>query len=487
MFVSRHDEAAVAMEEIEVISMDGGEDNVTTLALPPPPSASVMASPSSPHWIEPSSSSDSSHSPPSREAQAMDTLLSMMANEEALPAIDPQTRSRVKATPITSTAAAEEDDEPVNDHDRTKMCDWYYEMSDFLKIDRSTASRSLTLLDRFMATPVHRHAVSRLPSSDPHTVPGVVVAASQDRDEYQLAALTALFLAVKLFERLNVQPDHVSYLSRGRYTSSEVVKMEVVMLAALEWKACTADKVDYIDAFLDVLLPRSTSSCSSEDETDAVAKGLQDLANLQIQLSDFDSSFATKKRSTVAFAAVINAFEMKKDCMSEADQHLFLKGVQKLMHKMHASDGPSRQREELARTVEALRVLVDPPSASGGSVHSTPSVNLTPTTYQRYHQQPSLEISTHAQVSPLEVALESMENFDVTKLFCCGGDHHAAPGRTFHEVHTDGDDDMIVEENPPVKIETVSSFGSSGSCAGNEKRGRSNRSPTSIATILFGK
>ena len=43
------------------------------------------------------------------------------------------------------------DEDLVNDHDRTKMCDWYYARSDFLGIDRATAGRSLTLLERFMA------------------------------------------------------------------------------------------------------------------------------------------------------------------------------------------------------------------------------------------------------------------------------------------------------------------------------------------------
>ena len=52
-----------------------------------------------------------------------------------------------------------------------------------------------------------------------YNIAGVIVAASQNRDEHQLVALTALLLAIELFERLNIQPKHESYHSRGQNTS----------------------------------------------------------------------------------------------------------------------------------------------------------------------------------------------------------------------------------------------------------------------------
>ena len=509
MFVSQ-DAAAVAMQEIEIISMDDGEGNVTTTMLPNHPSAS---------------DSQDDHE------QAMETLFAMMGNEQLLPTIDYHAQSRMKATPISitginSSAAAGVimDDDLVNDHDRTKMCDWYYEMSEFLKIDRATASRSLTLLDRFMAIPIHQIAGSASLNSlgDGYNIAGVVVAASQNRDEYQLVALTALFLAIKLFERLNIQPEHVSYLSRGRYTSDEVIKMEMIMLAALEWKVCTADKADYVDAFLNVMFPNkinhqinSSSCCWEEDKAvgcsrttgssnsndDLLLSGLKDLANLQIQLSDFESSFSTQSQSLVAFAAVINAFEMKKDKISNLDQHMFLESVQHLMRKMYPLNASGKkQREELARTVDRLRVLIDPPASSHG-MRSTPSVDLTPTSHQKY-QHPSYNTCTDdhsntdtqdVEVSPLDVALESMENFDMAQLLCCGngGTHtdHVSDGKDDHDMMVT--DAVANANNGLLESDAPFSLAENNGKTANKKQdcrhhAVRNHSPTSIDTILFG-
>ena len=521
MFVSHtDDDAAVAMQEIEVISMDDGEDNVTTTSLSSPSSTISSPSPSLISSSDELLSTSSANLTGSQDEEAMSVLFAMISDEHTLPSIDHHARSNVRSTPISDSSASPssttpsssiDELDPVNDHDRVKMCDWYYEMSDFLKIDRSTASRSLTFLDRFMTTPVHHRMASSsvvVSSADKYNLQGVIVAASRNRDEYQLVALTALFLSIKLFERLNIQPQHVSYLSRGRYTSEEVVKMEVIMLAALEWKVCMPDKVDYVDAFLDVLFPQSSKRRSSvysceEEESASSSNGnvllssLKDLAKLQIQLSDFDSSFSTQRQSMVALAAVINAFEMKKDKLSEVDQHIFLENLQGMMNKMYY--GITKEREELARTVERLRILVDPPSAASCTGGSSIDNNLTPTSYQQqqqnnYHAQqpppPVHEVPRHTQVSPLEVALESVEAFDITQLFCCGTRRHSFQKNiNGHGQRAVDNDDVMATDEDIAKLNNATSFRSVESIHGKSSRGNNiatNHSPTSIATILFG-
>ena len=540
---------AAAMQEIEVISMDDGEDNVTATSLSSPPSMSALSSSCSQ-----CPATTATTAACSRE-EAMETLLVMISNETTLPTLDHRARSRVKATPISTSGIAhdgggnnsgnghhrgggsgsgmmsmntncDDEDDPVNDHDRTKMCDWYYEMSDFLKIDRATASRALTLLDRFMAAPVtagSKHAASI--HAEPYNVAGVVVAASVNRDEYQLAALTALFLAIKLFERLNIQPEHVSYLSRGRYTSSEVVGMESIMLAALEWRACAADKADYVDALLDVCFPngvdnnaRISLTCEearrvedSMSDYERAARGLRELAGLQIQLSDFESAFSTQRRSLVAFAAVINAFEMRKDGISNVDQRVFLETVQSLMNRLYPT---ARDREEVARTVERLRVLVDPSTTSVATRSrneiNNDDVNLTPTSMQQqrypHHahaiitpipvssssssSSSSSTAAQHVQVSPLDVALESMENFDVARILCCGSHGQTSSCRSNAMASSNGSSNRAIGNNG--LLESVSSFGSVDN-ATQEKIRRAaamatsdGQSPTTIATILYG-
>jgi len=595
MFITPQDDKAaaqqaVAMQEIEVVSMDDGEENITLSASTlrsttpstliessPPPLLPCLSS-------TPLSTSSTRHSPAMptqsitqqlRQDESLDILLSMLSKEQTLPTIDYTTRINVESTPISISASSSDnrslssnlldspntnnsnssEEEPINNSDRTKMCDWYYEMSDFLKISRSTASRSLTLLDRFMSTDFGRLSSVKEAGRE-YNVAGVVVAATQNRDEYQLVALTALFLSIKLYERLNIQPEHVSYLSRGRYTSDEVIQMEIVMLQALEWKVCVADKIDYVESYLDVMLPgmkRLSRSCLVEDDqqydtsssstsTDNVLSSMKELATLQIQLSDFDPSFSTQRPSLVAFAAVINAFELKKDKLSQVDQSTFLTSVHVLMDKMYplndflSKDRHTRERQELGSTVDRLRILVDPPSVAAvgsmcGVMDTTTPVELTPTSYQQRYQDASDDCGSSSrscngddastslhdrQVSPLDMALESMENFDMAQLLCCGMPHrHHASASSYqaaavdaHAMYndknvmdmmdTDDEEEDDDEEDDPAAVmsaashqhllESATSF---GSIPNTDRQQHSIKvtnsvSPTSIATILFG-
>jgi hypothetical protein len=531
--------ATVAMQEIEVISMDDGEDNVTTNSIPSPQSAVASLPPSR---APTTTSSDRAPEPDS--TPAMDVLIAMLANERTLPAVDHIARSSIEATPISKSrvgaaasfaapgapaaradaarnAARDREDvsDPVNDNDRTKMCDWYYEMSDFLKIDRETASRSMSLLDRFMAAPVHHMvrtttsypslitASSTYSSSSssksmpeeqdqdrPYNVAGVVVAASRIRDEYQLVALTALFLSIKLFERLNIQLEHVSYLSRGRYTAGEVMRMELVILHALEWRVCCADKVDYVNAYLDVMLPDKQHV--GDPYHHMLLTSIKDLADIQIKMSDYESSFSKQKPSLVAFASVINAFEMRKDDFSNDDLRYFLQSAHGLMTGMD-----QREQEELLRTAERLRALVDPSSAAArnGSFHyffcggsSLPlSVDLILSSCREggvdsmivddaSHSSSDTSSQLYAKVSPLDMALESMENLNVAHLLCCGGiDHSSHHHNSNNNARHRGNHDRIV----PGKKQQHGHATTNGSGGGMAK---SHSSPTSIATIIFG-
>ena len=225
-FVSPHFDQVEPMQEIEVISSDGYDNITTTCSSTSSPIISSVVS-----FPPRDDSAESKELNKQKSDEAMQALLAMVEKERTIPPLDYDHHSP--------------SDNSVTDIDRQKMCEWYYEMADFLKIDRSTASRSMMLLDRFMAASTHSHVAAQ---------------ARQNRDQYQLFALTSLFITIKLFERLNIQAEHVSYLSRGRYEPQEIINMEVVMLAALEWKVSEASKVDYVDIIMDYIIPRMENS-----------------------------------------------------------------------------------------------------------------------------------------------------------------------------------------------------------------------------------
>jgi hypothetical protein len=580
MFVYQDAAAAVAMQEIEVVSMDDGEDNVTANIIHPPPHRSaVVASPPPPPppsssrafttTAAPSDDDDRADGPEEGGATApvLDVLIAMLADERAPAGAeeDRAARSRIEATPISggrgggggagaahaplAPAGDAHRHDPVNDYDRARMCDWYYEMSDFLKIGRATASRSMSLLDRFMAAPVHRMvrtttttttmhcsslitASSTLSSSStsssatsatdrmeregeerdhrPHSVAGVVVAASRMRDEYQLAALTALFLSIKLFERINIQLEHVSYLSRGRYTAGEVMRMELVMLHALEWRVCRADKVDFANAYLDVMLPGGGRE--DDPRRRALLSGVWDLAAAQIKMSDYDPSFSGQRPSLVAFASVINALETRRGDFSDDDLGRVLLTARWLV----ALTDRRGERGELLRTAERLRALADPPSSSaprdggvgcwyffcgGPSSSSSPPSSVDPVPAPRRggggvvgndmnisvdDASPSSSDTPsqgYAKVSPLDVALESMESLIVARLLCCGSIDHPPPHRC-DDVDSDGHRGNHDRIAPPGKKRQHGHAATNG--RGGIGMANSHSSPTSITTIIFG-
>ncbi len=368
------------MQEIEVISSNG-YDNITTTC----PSTSSPIISSVVTFPPTDDSAEIIEKNRQQSDDAMQALLAMVEKERTIPPVDYHHNS-----PSCNQ---------VNDADRQKMCEWYYEMADFLKIDRSTASRSMMLLDRFMAASTHSP---------------VAAEARQNRDQYQLFALTSLFITIKLYERLNIQAEHVSYLSRGRYEPQEIIKMEIVMLAALQWKVSEASKVDYVDIIMNYITPRMENH-SYVMSSDEFLENVKELALLQIQLSDFEAAFVSKRQSIVAFAAVCNAFETKKTGLSQSNKEAFYICIKSVMRIMSLSD--SSGRDELGSTIEELRFTVDPEAAAAMSTDTATNA------IYRQNDTPSYatkDVEDFASSPFFDCATESMESLGMSSFLCCG-------------------------------------------------------------------
>ena len=67
----------------------------------------------------------------------------------------------------------------------------------------------------------------------------------------------------------------------------------------------------------------STGKATPKVRVTPTLRGIKDLANLQIQLSDFKPSLSALKPSSTPFTAVINTSKMKKDRMPNVERHAF--------------------------------------------------------------------------------------------------------------------------------------------------------------------
>lgn len=94
----------------------------------------------------------------------------------------------------------------LNEIWREKICEWSYQVVDHFDYNREIVAISLSYLDRFLAT---RQVNKKI---------------------FQLAAMTTLYLAIKLFETGTLQMTSLIELSRGYFTVEHIAVMEATIL-----------------------------------------------------------------------------------------------------------------------------------------------------------------------------------------------------------------------------------------------------------------
>jgi Cyclin, N-terminal domain/Cyclin, C-terminal domain len=165
---------------------------------------------------------------------------------------------------------------------RDKMCEWSYQIVDFCKFSRESVDIAMNYLDRLLLTAAGASAL-------------------QDRNIYQLAAMTALYSAIKIHERQALSPKVVSQLSRGIYTDCQITEMETTLLKALAWKLHPPTAISFVRELL-AALPTHLLDASMKDT-------VFEISQVQTELAVSDYRFIETPSSTVAFCAILNALE----------------------------------------------------------------------------------------------------------------------------------------------------------------------------------
>lgn len=169
---------------------------------------------------------------------------------------------------------------------RVKMCEWCYQVTDFCKFKRETVAISMSYLDRFLST-------SR-PSAHQ---------ALKYKKDYQLAAMTCLYIAIKLFEPLAMDTALLSSISQGCYSETDISEVEKEILMALGWRMNGPTAHDFLYHILEVLPSTAPKSCESISGT------LSDFSRFQVELAVSDYDLSIQKPSVVALAAILNSAE----------------------------------------------------------------------------------------------------------------------------------------------------------------------------------
>ena len=200
---------------------------------------------------------------------------------------------------IPLTKEADDDDCPILvDEDivdavcREKMCEWSYRVCDHFGTGREVVAVSFSYLDRFMDR------------------------CNCDRTAFKLAAMTALYMATKIFNTKKITPRNLVQLSKGEFEERHILEMEMIILKTLSWRLHPPTIQCFIDAFC-AALPISDSRVTTCVLQRAVFFG-------ELALYDYNMA-VTKEKAMVATACILNAIEgLEPECSPEERQSDFL-------------------------------------------------------------------------------------------------------------------------------------------------------------------
>lgn len=206
-------------------------------------------------------------------ATALEEILSVMVQKE-------QTMNKsfdyIVGVPKTKTV--------VTVTDRTKLVDWCFSVIDKCEFERETVAIAMKLVDHILSKP-----------SD------LSLEVLQDRGQFQLLTMTALYVAIKIYETTAVLGSNFfSAISQDLYSVSEIEAMELNLLKGLSWCITPPTVVQMSHHIL------SWISVHVAVQRPTWAVMLEEVA-YQAEHSVRDFYFVSHRPSTVAIAAIFNA------------------------------------------------------------------------------------------------------------------------------------------------------------------------------------
>lgn len=240
---------------------------------------------------------------------------------------------------------------------RSKICDWSYRVVDHFHYDREVVGVAMNLFDRYSALqkaseeassfcngtvrsePTYKMSLERETSymTSPRSIKScysddssssLTSAEEEESRRYQLGAMTALFLGIKLHAEAGSDEEdygHESYsrcsrrrkrrmklmsfveLSRGQFDPADISEMERFMLSTLRWRVNPPTPTAFV-GYLLKLLPTTNIA-----QQDLVLHVLHELSRYLTELSVCLTDVSTLYRpSWVAYSAILLSMETIK-------------------------------------------------------------------------------------------------------------------------------------------------------------------------------
>lgn len=284
---------------------------------------------------------------------------------------------------VLISTAKDSGDQGVSERCRRRTCEWMYDICDYFQLNREVVGIALFYVDRFFTL----------------TFEGVSGQVAVTRRQFQLVALTGLYIAVKLhgesrqetqagrqssgspgqndnpqpWNRLKFSLVICASISRNQFTQCEIEECERKMLGTLDWHVNPIVSSGTIIDSLLVYLPSPIIS-------DAVERGIDEsltifvydsskyLAELSVSVPALSLVY---KPSVVAYASILYALETLAAKSSPSDTCFFVQSLQEyeriiLQVSSHHFDREKMKVESAKKILQAvcpnLSELFPPPT-----------------------------------------------------------------------------------------------------------------------------
>mmetsp|Transcript_8857 Transcript_8857/g.26546 ORF Transcript_8857/g.26546 Transcript_8857/m.26546 type:complete len:332 (-) Transcript_8857:41-1036(-) len=186
---------------------------------------------------------------------------------------------------LQCSAEASNRSEAVDASSRAKMIEWMFSIVDCYGFDRDTVSVATSVSDRFLSK---------------ETVKAREVLRNQK--QFQIVFITALHIAVKMREPVQMDGSLLSQLSRGTYSAQDFIDCERQLISGVQWRVNCPTVMEFVHEFLSFLPRNGLRRAYVENHVLLGARRMSELA-----ISDLDC--IAMKPSDVALAVISESVE----------------------------------------------------------------------------------------------------------------------------------------------------------------------------------
>jgi hypothetical protein len=211
---------------------------------------------------------------------------------------------------------------------RRLLIEWMYYVVDYCQLQRQSVAAAAFFLDVCMSR-------------------GLIAT----REEHQLAAATALQLALKTFDSAVIKLDKLVKLGRGQFTEEDVVEMEVQICHSLNWHLHPPSTDCFLRQY-ERLLPTSVKE-STKEVMGEVTKLVSELTVSEIKYNVYPPS-------VIAYSAMLLAMELlMEDDICVHQRHCFVLNMLNVAQLESKSILVLKAFEALKKTLDTSNKLQD--------------------------------------------------------------------------------------------------------------------------------